>query len=184
MDAFEELGLERDLGVTEEVLRERYDRGSGERHPDGGGTREGFAELREAYEVLRSPAKRLRHWLELEGGELPKVGMVPEGVMGVFGEVGGLLQRVGEVRVRKDEARTALVRSMVEREGMGLAEELEEVRGRVVARREEIMGSFGRFQEEGYGACREAAEEAAAELSFLEKWEGQLQEAWVGLAMG
>jgi hypothetical protein len=183
MDAFEELGLERDLRVSEEVLRERYDRGSKERHPDGGGTREGFAQLREAYEMLRSPARRLRHWLELEGEQVSRIGMVPEELMGLFGEVGGLLQRVEGVRVKKEGARTALVRSMVECEVMELAEGVEAMRGRVAERAAELEGCFGGFQERGLEGCVEEAMTVAASLAFLEKWEAQLREAWVGLAL-
>lgn len=184
MDAFEEMGLERDLRVSEGVLRERFDRESAERHPDGGGTREGFARLRESYGVLRSPARRLRHWLELGGEETPRVGMVPENLMVFFGEIGVLLQRVEALRRKKSEARSTLVKSMVERESMELAEGLEVMRRRVAERGEVLEGCFGDFQERSVEGVAEEAMTVAASLAFLEKWEAQLREAWVGLAMG
>lgn len=183
MDAFRELGVGRDLLVGEDELRRRYDASSAERHPDAGGTREGFAELREAYGVLRSPGRRLRHWLELGEVETGGVGGLPEEVLGLFGEVGGLLRRVEEVRERKSGARSALGRSMAEREGLGLAEELEVMRGRVAAREDGLVAKFGGFQECGPQECAAEAGMVGVTLVFLEKWEAQLQEAWVGLAL-
>lgn len=183
MDAFAELGLERDLRVSEEDLRGSFDRASLERHPDAGGDREGFARLRESYDILRGPGRRLRHWLELEGVELRGAEGLPEGVLGLFGEVGGLLQRVEAGRERKAEARSALGRSMVEREMMGLTEELEAMGNRVAARTVELEGRFGEFQEKGAVEGAAEAVGVAAELVFLEKWSAQLREAWVGLAV-
>jgi len=184
MDAFAELGLGRDLRVTEEELRSVMDRLSGERHPDAGGSAGEFAQLREAYAILRSPGRRLRHWLELGGaGAAGGVGVVPGDLLGYFEEVGGLLQRVEGVGRRKAEARSALGRSVVEREQMVVVEELGGMMDGVAERVAGLEGRFAEFEERGVKDCAGEAREVAAGLAYLEKWRGQLREAWVGLAV-
>ena len=179
MDAFVELGVERDLRVTEEELRERFDQLSAERHPDAGGTSEGFARLREAHEILRRSATRLRHWLELEGYPAERVGSVPEEVAGLFGEVGALLSRAQALVRKVAEAQSALARSLAERERMELSEELESARAGLEERRVVLEERLPGFQDCGAVACVEEAQEVAASLAFLERWEAQVREAWV-----
>ena len=65
--AYERLGVERGLVMEDEALRAAFDEVTGEVHPDAGGEREEFARVREAYDALRSPGRRLRHWLETAG---------------------------------------------------------------------------------------------------------------------
>ena len=77
VDAFELLGLRRGLVLDEEDLRKAFDRKVGEEHPDAGGEGDGFGRVRLAYDTLRSPGKRLRHWLELQGVKWETGGQVP-----------------------------------------------------------------------------------------------------------
>jgi curved DNA-binding protein CbpA len=183
MNAFEELGLELDLVIPEGELRRAYDRSSVERHPDAGGTGAAFARLQEAYALLRSPGRRLRHWLELGGTGSGGIGGVPEEMLVVFGQVGGLLQRAEEIRRRKAEARSVLGRSLVEREVMAVTEEIEGMREEVAAKAGGLEERFAEFQERGVEACAGEATLVAGALVFLEKWDGQLREAWVGFAL-
>ena len=115
---------------------------------------------------------------------MSRIGMVPENLMVLFGEIGGLLQRVEALGRKKGEARSVLVKSMVEREGMELSEGLEAMRGRVGEEVAELEGMFEGFQERGVEGCSEEAMTVASSLAFLEKWDAQLQETWVGLAVG
>ena len=182
MDAFELLGMGRGLSVEQDVLRSHYDRKVGEEHPDVGGEADGFARVREAYETMRSPGRRLRHWLELEGLEWQAGGQVPAALMEVFGDMGDLMMRVDGLATKKAEAKSALGRSLLEREGMGLADELERMRERVNQMREEAEGRFSGFEETGAEGCAAEASEVARTLLFLEKWDVQLRDRWAGLA--
>lgn len=183
MNAYERLGLERGLVLDEEELRAAFDRVSGSVHPDAGGDREEFARVREAHGTLRSPGKRLRHWLETGGVAWEIGGSVPEGLLESFGVIGDLVQQVDGLVAGKAAAQSALRRSMLEREGMELLERVEKQLGHVQGMRENLVGGFGEFERAGARACADEAAEAARTLAFLEKWEGQLRERWAGLAM-
>jgi len=182
-DAFKRLGLERGLSVDEGELRAAFDRHCAEMHPDAGGDPEEFARLREAHAILRSPAKRLRHWLETGGVAWEAGGSVPDMLMGMFGAIGELLQRVDGLTENKAAARSALGRSLLEREGMELLAEVEGRMDAVRGVREELAGRFEEFASAGAQVCAGEAAEVARALVFLEKWEGQLRERWAGLAV-
>jgi curved DNA-binding protein CbpA len=182
VDAFELLGLGSGLVLDEDDLRRAFDRKVGEEHPDAGGEGDGFAQVRAAYETLRSPGRRLRHWLELGGVEWEAGGQVPAGLMAVFSGMGDLLMRVDGLAARKAEAQSALARSLLEREGMGLMDETEAMRDRVATMQEGAVGRFAGFEEAGAEACAREAAEVARTLLFLEKWDGQLRDRWAGLA--
>jgi curved DNA-binding protein CbpA len=152
-------------------------------HPDAGGDPEEFARLREAHAILRSPAKRLRHWLETGGVAWEAGGSVPDMLMGMFGAIGELLQRVDGLTENKAAARSALGRSLLERKGMELLAEVEGRMDAVRGVREELAGRFEEFASAGAQVCAGEAAEVARALVFLEKWEGQLRERWAGLAV-
>lgn len=169
--------------LDEEVLRKAFDRVVGEVHPDVGGERDEFAGMRAAYDTLRQPGRRLRHWLELGGVGWEAGGSVPEVLLTMFGEIGGLIQRVDGMAGRSAAAQSVLVRSMLEREAMGLAEEVESRMAAVRTMRDGLVDQFEAFEQVGPVGCGNEAEEVARTLMFLEKWEGQLRERWAGLAM-
>ncbi|MFP6866509.1 MAG: hypothetical protein VCA35_11250 [Roseibacillus sp.] len=177
-DYFEAMGLERRLGWTQEDLRVRYDSQCQEMHPDSGGEAGDFQRLRQAYAELQSPGRRLRHWLELGGEPLEKGGMLPELVTEHFGELGPLLQQAADLAHRHAAAQSSLVRSMAEREGMGLLPKLELARERIEARIDELEQRFTDFDARGVTTCGGEAKEVARSLLFLEKWEREVREAW------
>lgn len=163
-------------------MRAAFDRKVGEEHPDAGGESGGFARLREAYETLRSPGRRLRHWLELAGERWEAGGQVPPVMMDLFGLVGELIQRVDALAAKKDAATSVLGKSLLEREGIALVEEVEQMRARIGTLREEEVARFEEFEAVGAVACGVEALEVARTLLFLEKWDGQLRERWADLA--
>ncbi len=182
VDAFKLLGLRRGLVFGEEDLRKAFDRKVGEEHPDAGGEGDGFGRVRLAYDTLRSPGKRLRHWLELQGVKWETGGQVPAGLMAVFAGMGDLLMRLDALAAKKGEARSALGRSLLERVGMDLMDETDEMRHRVAAMEAEAVGQFAGFEEAGAETCAREAAEVARTLLFLEKWDRQLRDRWAGLA--
>ena len=60
MDPFLILGLPERLAVDTGQLEEHFRRLGKEAHPDRGGSAADFERLRSAYEVVKSPAKRIR----------------------------------------------------------------------------------------------------------------------------
>jgi DnaJ-class molecular chaperone len=179
-DYFAILGLERKITVNSEELQGCYDTRCQEVHPDSGGAAAEFEEVRRAYAELRSPGRRLRHWLELGGRRFEEGGALPQVVMEHFGGIGDLLQESRGVEERHATAQSALGRSMAERAGLALLPRLQAARERTEELIQDLEARFGEFEDDG-GSSSSAQEEAigaARALLFLEKWETQLREAW------
>ena len=63
--AFQILGIEPRLVLSDEALRDLFREAGKQVHPDAGGGEGEFAALRDAYATLASPSRRLMRWLEL-----------------------------------------------------------------------------------------------------------------------
>jgi hypothetical protein len=70
---------------------------------------------------------------------------------------------------------------LAERRSLELLGEVERMRAGVGAAMGRLKGRFGQFEREGAAACGEPAMRTARGLLFLEKWDGQLREAWAKL---
>ena len=179
-DSFAVLGFEPGLCLSEEELTEAYDERCREHHPDRGGEAGKFAAVQEAYAVLRDPGRRLRAWVEQQGG---KVGAVTdEETLAWFSRVGELLARADEVRSRKEKGQSALVRAMAGKEALPLLGEIEDLRGELEVIRGEIVARFREFEEGGADGFAEAIA-AAGRWTFLDRWDGELRERWISLGM-
>lgn len=176
MDAFETMGLERRLVLTDDERKEAF-RGRGRAlHPDSGGAAGEFEALEAAAGLLADPARRLRHWLELEGIEGSLRGSVSDGLMDLFTELGPLLQRADELIRERQRASSALGRAMLEGRVQGLREDLELAQERVAGEEDSVVGNFGAIEEgqvDGWAAARE--------LAFLAKWRRELRERYAEL---
>lgn len=179
MDAFEVMGVGRGLVFSEEELRQAFREAGKREHPDAGGDDEGFAELQRAFGILSSPSRRLRHWLELRGIGVDDRGSVGDGVTGLFGVVGGVLQEASEIERKRGAAASALARAMLEAEVLRSREALEEVIGRVDGA---IAAECGRFPELE-AAPGEHAGSSVRTLAFLEKWRSELRACYAKLAI-
>ncbi|NNC89553.1 MAG: DnaJ domain-containing protein [Akkermansiaceae bacterium] len=184
MDHYATLGIPRRLVVGEEELREAYETRRRAVHPDAGGEAEAFRNVQESFAVLQRPGRRLRHWLELETGGFEARGEAPGVVMDVFPDVGAMLARLGETRRKKTEARSALARSMAEREGVAALAGIEALQERLQGIREGFISRFVEFEAAGAEQCGTEAAAAARGLAFIEKWDGELREAAFALVGG
>src|SRR5688572_14192364 len=95
VDFFAVLGLPRAAALDEQRLHRAYTERSRTAHPDHGGSEALAAQLNAAYEVLRSPEKRLKHLLELAAPPEAKAWRtVPldESMMSLFSELGKALE--------------------------------------------------------------------------------------------
>lgn len=176
MDAFEELGLEPRLTLEEEVLEVAYAEAGKRAHPDAGGTREAFERVARAREILSSPVSRLRHWLECSERPGDLRGPVSPGMMDVFSELGGLLQRVDELLREREKAGSALAKAMLEGRAQEAREQVEAMQEKLEAMMDERVVDFPaieRGERDGW--------ELARELGFLEKWRREVRERFARL---
>ena len=177
-DHFDTLGMERRLDFSPETLQMHYDVRCREAHPDAGGSTEDFDAVAEAHGCLASPSRRLRHWLGLTGSAVVEDGSLPPAVEERFGQINTLLRATSEIVERHQNARSTLVRSLAEAEGISLQGRIAQARSEIENAIGEILVAFKRFDENDHHEIRKEAITAARSLSFLERWEAQLRTAW------
>ena len=173
-NAFEILGIHPGLVLSEETVRTAFRDAGKAAHPDAGGTDEQFAELRGAFEVLSSPSKRLKCWLDLRGTLAETRGTVDPQLMDLFSEVGEVTQLAEAVIRKRDEAKSALGLALLERETQIRREAVEVALRRVEASIERECAEFPKI-ESAVVLDVEAASKTARNLAFLEKWRGGLR---------
>lgn len=170
MNAFAKLGLEVSLVISAEEIREAFRVRAADSHPDGGGDEVEFAALREAREVLESPAKRLGEWLRVKGVEID-----PRGT--IAGELVDFFQKVAETGAGAEaaiksaaEAQSALAKGMAEVRLMGAREKVKVLLAEIdagIAEREGLFPSIEKGESDAATALRD--------LVFLEKWRGAMR---------
>jgi len=166
-DAFQILGLDPVLVYSPETLRDAF-REAGKRvHPDGGGGEAEFARLQEAFEVLSSPARRLKHWMELRGTPVEIRGTIGSAMMDVFSEVGKVTQQAEAMIRKRDEAKSALFKAMLEGETQVCREQVEAMIARLDGM---IRDQCSEFPELEIHPDGQVAAEVVRNLTFLEKW--------------
>ncbi len=173
-DAFQMLGLDQRLGISTEVLREAF-REAGKRiHPDAGGGEGDFANLQRAHDILASPSRRLSHWLELRGTKIDPRGTVDDSLMDLFAGVGATMQKCEALIRKRDDAKSALGRALLEDETQRCREELEGMIARVNDRIECECAAFSRYDDAAPSDVTNAAR-SVRNLAFLEKWQASLR---------
>jgi curved DNA-binding protein CbpA len=169
MNAFETLRIEPRLAITDDAIRDAFREAGKLSHPDAGGALDSFAKLREAYDIVASPSRRLRHWLELRGVTIDSRGVVAASVMDLFAEIGEVTQRAETLIRRRDEAKSALGRALLESETQACREAVE----RAIAIVESAIGRetarFPDYERDMTGEIDSAAA-CVRNLAFLEKW--------------
>jgi curved DNA-binding protein CbpA len=168
-NAFEILGIAPRLLIDEETLRAAFREAGKTAHPDAGGVHDEFAKLREAYEIISSPSKRLKHWLELRGTPAETRGPVDPLLMDLFSEVGAATQRGDALIRRRDETKSALGLAMLEREMHSCREAVEDALSHVESAISRECSVFPGI-EQAAAPDMEAASKSARNLAFLEKW--------------
>ncbi|MGL4401931.1 MAG: hypothetical protein ACRCXD_18880 [Luteolibacter sp.] len=172
--------MEPRLVLTEDAVRDLFREAGKRAHPDAGGGEGEFAALREAFAIVSSPSRRLRHWLELRGMAADVRGSIESLLMEVFSEVGAVTQRA-EVCIRKrEEAKSVLVRAMLEGETQICREAVETAILKVDRLIDRECVPFQAW-ENSETAAVDAASEAARNLAFLEKWRTGLRGCYARL---
>ncbi len=173
MNAFVVLGLAPDLVLAEEELRTAFREEGKELHPDAGGGEGEFAALKEALAILSSPSRRLGHWLSLNGMTVESRGMIAPGLMDLFGKIGMLSQQAEAVIRKRETARTALGKALLEPELQDCLQQVEEM----IAEVDGYMASECAIFPQWMSALPdvEAGSSKVRNLAFLEKWKVALR---------
>ena len=174
MNAFQILGIEPALSLSEAALREAFLAAGKAAHPDAGGGEGEFAALREALAVLSSPSRRLKHWLELRGTPGEVRGTIDPELMDLFSAVGAVTQQAEAAIRKRDDAKSALVRAMLETEIQLAREAVERAISQVEAAIQCECAGFSDWEKSSEVDIGTASR-TARNLVFLEKWHGGLR---------
>lgn len=180
MNAFETLGIAPCLVMDGQVLRDAFREAGKRAHPDAGGGDQEFAALRQAFEILSSPSRRLRHWLELRGMPVELRGSVASGLMDLFARIGETSQQAAALGRRREEAKSALGRAMIEGETQACREAVEQAIALVEAAIERECALFPQL-ESAVTPDPAIASAAVRNLAFLEKWRSGLRASFARL---
>ena len=173
-DAFQILGIPPALVLADETLRDAYREAGKRTHPDAGGGEGEFAALREAFAMISSPSRRLRHWLELRGTSGDVRGTIESSLMDLFTEVATVTQQAETLIRKRDEAKSALCRAMLEGETQIRREAVERAISQVETKIANECAAFPDF-EKSPDLDLVVAAKSARNLAFLEKWRGGLR---------
>lgn len=173
-NAFETLGIEPRLMIDGGTLSAAFREAGKIAHPDAGGGDDAFAGLREAFDIVSSPSRRLKHWLELRGTPAETRGTVDPRLMDLFSKVGEATQKAEALIRKRDETKSALGLALLERETHLCREAVERALGLV---ENAIDGECAEFSgmEKAAAPDVEAASRGARNLAFLEKWRAALR---------
>ena len=174
---FQILGIEPCLVISDEALRDVFREAGRLAHPDAGGGEGDFAKLREAYAVVSSPSRRLRAWLELLGTPGEVRGTIEASLMEIFSEVGAVNQQAEALIRKREEAKSVLVRAMLEGETQICREAVETMISKVEALITQECALFPEW-ENSVTLDVELASKSARNLAFLEKWRTGLRSSY------
>jgi hypothetical protein len=178
LDCFKILQMPRQPWLEEAEVRDRFHQLAASAHPDvaAGSTGE-FADLNHAWQTLRSPASRLRHYLELEYPTQPPAApfTVPASP-DLFMQVSELKQTANALVSERSESKSPLARALLEPRRLALLQAAEHLESAVAG---EIAAVHQRIQRPQ--PSLESLTEALNELVFLEKWGAQLRETRLAL---
>ena len=168
-DFFAVMGLPRSAWLDGEELKERFHRLSAERHPDApGGSGAAFSGLNEAWQTLREPVSRLRHFLELTAPEsLAASGGAPSELGYLFMDIATLKQLAGAM----EKPASPLARALLEPRRLALLDRLSGVEARLSAA---VENGHGEIQSPAATAAELAA--TLGRLTFLSHWGRQMRE--------
>lgn len=176
-DAFQLLNLTPGLVFSDDTLRDAFREAGKQSHPDAGGGEGEFAALREAFAIISSPSRRVRHWLELRGLAGEVRGTIEPSLMDLFSQVGAVTQQAEKVIRKRDEAKSALVRALLEGETQLCREAVERAIAEVDTWIARECGIFPELEILGNPDV-EIASRAGRNLAFLEKWRAGLRSCY------
>ena len=181
-DHFATLAQPRRPWLDPEALRESFQRAAAQQHPDAaGGDATRFAALNAAHTLLREPAARLRHLLELTApARLGIAAPIPPALSDLFMELAGLRRSFESFQQKESAAASPLRRALLAAEKFALRQILALALVRLGQAHETALAEL-RALDAAWDTRAPAELENLAALqarfAFLAKWSAQLREA-------
>ena len=180
-DFFEVVGLPRKAALEAEAVRAAFQARGAALHPDHAcgeidraEKSAAFQALQEAYAVLSSTPRRLRHLGELLGYSAPRSGVIEESLMPLFSRIHTLLQQADSLLAQKTQATSALSKALLTAPTLELESALAECAGELLERSRDLKDRLQAWDEAAPAV--EVLAGAGQEAAFLEKWELQIQQ--------
>lgn len=152
-----------------------------------------YAELNAAYQCLSNTRKRLQHLIELESGSLPQnIQRIPPGTMEYFLEVGQLCNQIDRFLSDRDRATSPLLKVQFFEKAMDWTDKINALRQKLTcisrALEDELKSLNPDWDEAASPAHSkfppmDRLEQVYRTMSFLSRWESQLQEKSVLLSL-
>jgi curved DNA-binding protein CbpA len=186
-DYFAILGQPRRPWLEAELIKTAFHRASAILHPDvpGSGDAARFAELNAAQTILREPATRLRHLLELVAPENVAVPASPPAELGdLFMQIASIRQRLEALKKRQGAATSPLSRALLAGDEGTVRRELEAVVGLLEAAEAAALDEvreIDRSWDEQASAAAAALGQIYRRLSYLTRWAAQIKESLFNL---
>ncbi len=194
-DCFALLGEPRRPWLEAEALKTRFLTLSATTHPDRfhsapeaekAAANARFQSLNAAYNCLRDPKERLQHLLTLERGMKPaEVHAILPGTADLFLEVGQLCRGVDAFLAEKDRATAPLLKAQLFQQAAVWSGRIATFQQKISAQRataEEELRALDAAWQTGARPF-DALEQLFHRLSYLTRWQQQLQERFVRLAL-
>ncbi len=160
------------------ALKEAFHRATAGQHPDApGGSDDAAAALNAAYAVLREPAARLRHLLELEWPAAPAP--IPPALADSFTRIATLRQAGAALTKKQTAAQSPLARALLASDETAHRHDLEAALSSLESNEAEALAELRALdaaweQREASIHVRLAA--VQQHFAFLAKWQAQLRE--------
>lgn len=180
-DHFAILAQPRRPWLDADALKDAFHRAIAQEHPDvAGGSGEASAALNAAYAVLREPAARLRHLIELEWpGVTPTPASIPAALADFFGRIATLRQAGAALAKKEAAAQSPLARALLAGDRATLRRDFQSVLAELETAETAAHADLRALNAAWNPANVNAATQLAAahqRFSFLAKWQAQLRE--------
>jgi len=188
--------------IDPEALKQKYLARSAEAHPDRvhhgsqaerQSAQQRYTELNSAYQCLRDPKERLRHFLELERGAKPaEVQNVPPDLMNLFMEVSGLCREADSFLTEKARVSSPLLLVPLFERGHQYLQKVSGLIAEIGSRREQLLTELKAIDDDWAAMSDRGAPACGATLPRLEelyrlfgyyaRWTSQLAERQLSLS--
>ena len=180
-DHFATLAQPRRPWLDPDALREAFHRAAAQHHPDAaGGSDALFAALNAAHTILREPATRLRHLLELTAPGLPaSTPPIPPALGDLFMELATLRGNLESFWQKESTASTPIRRALLAGEKFALRQVLALALVRLADAQQEALTELRALDaawDTRDAAALENLTALQARFAFLAKWSAQLRE--------
>jgi DnaJ-domain-containing protein 1 len=172
---FKLLDVEKAIHLDLEALAKNHQRIAAAHHPDlpeNNGDDTQYRLINTAYATLKSPSKRLAHFMELSGIHYEKRGTVSDHLMDLFMSTAQLLQDTDAFLRKKSATSSILAKALLETESQQLQEHISTQIDTIENEKSVTLEN---------ATLSENIANAARDLAFLEKWQAQLKERYASL---